>query len=147
MLLPRPRARLENQGGDVEELRELEKRCAPNWRIISQWLREVPSRTSHDQEMVVTHVPIPQIGCVGRQKLIQFESVFEAGIDFRAVEEFKGVDAGVIREEDGVGERWIGGETRVFEDPTVENEFEHGRIGAIPTVRGVVGFLTQAMIG
>lgn len=53
------------------------------------------------------------------------EAVFGAGIDVGAVEIFKGVDGGVVREVYGVGERRVGCETRVVEHAAVENELEH----------------------
>ena len=61
--------------------------------------------------MVVSAVAVPHLRRIVLQKLVQFEAVLEAGIDFRAKEVPDGVDAAVVREEDSVGGGGIGGET------------------------------------
>lgn len=81
------------------------------------------------------------------QKLIQFEAVLEAGIDFRTKEVPNGVDAAIVREEDSVGGAGIGGETWVFKHPSMENGLKHQRIGAVPAVRIVMGLLAETMVG
>lgn len=81
------------------------------------------------------------------QKRVQFEAVLEAGIEFGAKEVTNGVDAAVVREEDSVGGAGIGGETWVFKHPSMENELEHQRIGAVPTERIIMGLLAETMVG
>lgn len=125
MLLPRPGPRLHRQSGDVEELRQFQKRGAPHGRVIAQRLREIPGGSGQDQEVVVTHVPVPHAGFVVLQEIVQFEAVLGAGVVVRTVEVSQGVDGRVVREVDGVGGIGIWSQTLVFEHPTVENEFEH----------------------
>lgn len=86
VFLPGPRAGLEREGGEVEELRQLEKGSAPNGRVVKERLGEVPSGTSHDEEVVVAHVAVPDLGVVGLEKVEEAEAVFGAGVVFRAVE-------------------------------------------------------------
>lgn len=103
MLLPRPGTRLQRQSGDIKELRQFEQRSSPHPRIVPQRLREIQSGSGQNQEMVVTHIPIPQIRVVPGQKFEQIEALLGAGIVIGAVEVAEGVDAGIVREVDGVG--------------------------------------------
>lgn len=59
----------------------------------------------------------------------------------------EGVKGGIVRDVDGVGGGWIGGETRIFEHTAVEEEFEERRVSSEPWVWLVVGFGSKAMVG
>lgn len=97
--------------------------------------------------MIVAGVPVPDFRLIGFEEIEQITAVFVAGVVIGAVEILDGVDAAVVREEDGVGDGGIEGETRVFENAAVEDELEETVVGAIPGVRTVVGFLAQTMVG
>lgn len=113
-----------------------------------QRLREIPSGSCHDEEMVMPHVTFPDLRVViMAEEAEEVEAVVGAGVILRAVEIPERIEAGVVREVDGVCRRWIGGEAGILEHATVEDEFEHGWVGAVPTVGAVVGFLAEAMVG
>lgn len=125
MLLPGPGSSFDRQSRHIVKLRQFEQRSAPKRRVVSQRLREIPSGSGQNHEMVMTHFPIPRLGGVGGQELEQIEALLGAGVVIWAVQVAEGVDAGIVREVDGVGGLGICGEAWVFEHPTVENELQH----------------------
>lgn len=124
MFLPRPRACLERQSGYVEELGNLQKRGSPEGRVVIQRLGEVPCGACHDEEVVVSHVAVPDLGVVLLEEMEEMEAVVGAGVVVGAVEVAEGVEGGVVREEDGVGFGRVVGEARVLEHAAVEDEFK-----------------------
>lgn len=84
--------------------------------------------------MVMTLVASPYVGVIIPNETEQLEAVFGAGIDIGTVEVTEGVDAGIVREVNGVGEVGIRSETRVLEHTTVEDKLEHKSVGAEPAV-------------
>lgn len=53
-------------------------------------------------------------------------------IVFQCVKKLEGVESGVIRKIDGVGERRIGNEARVIEESSVEERFEKSVVCPVP---------------
>lgn len=148
LFLPGVGPGLQRQRRDVEELRRFEEGGAEYRRIVGEGLTEIPGRSSHDEEMVVAAVAVPDGGAVGvGEEVEQILAVEEAGVLFGAVEVFEGVEGGVVGEVDGGGEMGVGGEAGVLEHAAVEDELEHRGIGAVPAPGGVVGFVTEAVIG
>lgn len=89
----------------------------------------------------------PDLGGVLGQEREEIRPVIGAGVDVGSVEVAEGVDAGVVREVDGGGEVRVGGETRVLEDPTVEDEFEEKRVGSVPASGAGVGLWAETVVG
>lgn len=97
--------------------------------------------------MVVAFVSSPNVGTIlFLNEIEQLEAVFHAGINVRAVEITERVDATVVREINGVSGVGIGCETRVLEHSTMEDEFEHQRVCAEPTVGLGMSPLAKAMV-
>lgn len=87
MFLPGPGTCLEGQSGYVVEVRQLEKGSAPKGRVVDfQGLREIPSGSGHDEEVVVTRMAVPDFGGVVLEEVEEVEAVFGAGVVFGAVE-------------------------------------------------------------
>lgn len=147
LLLPRPRAGLERECRDVEELGDLQERRPPHRRIGRRRLGEVPCRASHHQKVVMTTASVPRAGAIRLQEVEEVEAVIGAGVDGGAVEIPKGVDAGIVREVDGIGGGGIGGEAWVFEHTAMEEEFQHHGVSSVPAVGAVVGLLAEAVVG
>lgn len=147
LLLPGPSSGLERQCGDVEELGQFKKRSAPDGRVVGQRLREVPGGSGHDQEVVVARAPLPDARIVRPQEAVEIEAVLGAGVDVAAVEVAEGVEAGVVGEEDGVGEIRVGGLAGELQDAAVEDELQREGVGAEPAAGAVVGGLPEAVVG
>lgn len=69
------------------------------------------------------------------------------GIIISTVEIPKGIDSSVIRKINSVCLHRIGSETRILKNPTVEDEFKHEGVGAVPTMGTVMGSMAKAMVG
>ena len=95
----------------------------------------------------MAHAAGPDFGGVFLEEFEEFEAVVGAGVVVGAVEVAEGVEAGVVREEDGVGGGGVGGEARVLQHAPMEDEFQCRWVGSVPTVGAVVGFLAQAVVG
>lgn len=146
-VLPGPGSGLQRQRGHVIELGQFQKGSAPDGRVVGQRLREVPGGAGHDEEVVVAGAALPDARVVGPQEAVQIEAVVGAGVDVAAVEVAEGVEAGVVGEEDGVGEIRVRGEAGELEDAAVEDELEHEGVGAEPAAGAVVGGPAEAVVG
>lgn len=80
--------------------------------------------------------------------MVDVEAVVGAEVVIiRVVEVAEGVEAGVVREVDGVGGGGVGGQAGVLEHAAVEDELEHEGVGAEPGSSVVVSLVAEAVIG
>lgn len=70
-----------------------------------------------------------------------------ARVDLRAVEVSHSVEARVVGQIHRVGGEGIICEAWILEHAAMEDEFKHQWVRPIPTVRAVMGFLAEAMVG
>lgn len=89
----------------------------------------------------------PDLGRVSGQKLEKIRPVISAGVHVGSVKVTERIDSGVVREINGGCELRVGCETWIFEDPTVENEFEKKRVGSVPASGTGMGLWTETVIG
>lgn len=148
-LLPRVGSRFERQDGDVVELGQFEEGGAPHGGVVCQGLGQVPGGAGGDEEVVVAAVALPDSGGIPvLEESEEVEAVLGAGVVVVGVVEVaEGIEAGVVREEDGVGAAGVGGEAGVVEHAAVEDELEHEGVGAEPGAGLVVGLVAEAVVG
>lgn len=81
------------------------------------------------------------------EKIKQVEAMVGVCVDVGAIEATEGINGGVVGEEDGIGGIGIGGEARVHEHATVEDEIRHQRVSTEPVSGARVGLLAKAVVG